>query len=191
MVKADKRIPKRLNRMEAFSDIGTAYPGICFYSSMHDGGLKHIARHYPNATLILMTRDVGDWYRSIKNWNKGYLLGKWIRLCKFGTDRRDEYWKDFYRAHTEKIRQFAKTHLSMNYIEVELNNETTAPLLEKYTGISEDCFTNCRPVPGQPACPSRAPSKEHRLAISTKNITVSVNATDDATPVPTTETKKR
>lgn len=129
----------------ALSDIGTCGGGVCFYSSLHDGGLEHIADYYPNATIVLMTRDASAWFNSLSSWNNGSLLKRWVKQCKFGSSVDNEaYWTRFYHAHTEKIRRFARSHLSMTYIEVELNNMTSLRL-EHYTSISSECFKDFKP----------------------------------------------
>jgi hypothetical protein len=58
----------------------------------------------------------------------------------------DEYWANFYHAHTQKIRDFAMKHLSMTYLEVELNDKM-GELLERYTGVSASCVMDCHPGP--------------------------------------------
>lgn len=136
---------KKFVRYVGFSDIGVTSPGICFYSTLHDGGLEHIAKHYPNATLIYMTRDTNSWYHSALKWHG--MLTRWISMCGFGPKRSEKnqtYWTSFYNAHTEKIRRFAMTHLSMTYIELELGNDAAAKL-EHYTGIASDCLMHCLP----------------------------------------------
>ena len=128
-----------------YSDIGTVFPGRCFYSSVNDGGLDHLYKHYPNATIMLLTREVNSWYKSISKWNQGRILTKWQNRCGFhGSigDGSKEDWIDFYHAHTEKIRNFVKGHLSMTYVEMELED---ASMIEHYTGIDLECFQHCLP----------------------------------------------
>jgi len=67
----------------AYSDIGTTGPGLCYYPTIHNGGLEHIAKYY-NATLILLTRNTTDWYKSIAKWSKGRILSNWVDKCGFG-----------------------------------------------------------------------------------------------------------
>ena len=128
-----------------YSDIGAVFPGRCFYSSVNDGGLEHLYKYYPNATLMLLTREANSWYNSISKWNQGRILTKWQNRCGFhGSigDGSKEDWIDFYHAHTEKIRRFVKHHLSVTYVEMELED---ASLIEYYTGIDLECFQHCLP----------------------------------------------
>ena len=142
-------------------------PGVCFYPTIHDGGLDHIAKYYPNATLILLTRNTTSWYSSVAKWNNGTMLTSWINQCNFGpvetrmnatlARENSTYWQAFYMAHTHKIRKFVLQNLRLNYIEIELddgsNNSSssgasgmsTADWLKHYTGISSDCFLDCKP----------------------------------------------
>ena len=135
----------------AFSDIGTTGPGLCYYPTIHNGGLEHIAKYYPNATLILLRRNTADWYQSIAKWSKGRILSNWVDRCEFGSaksKKNETYWKHFYDAHTQKIRNFVLDNLSLNYIEIQLEsntNSSTSQSLEYYTGIQSSCFLKCKP----------------------------------------------
>jgi hypothetical protein len=150
--------------IDFISDIGVQGPP-CYYASVHDGGLENIAKHYPNATILLVTRDATSWYHSMKGW--GSILVRLKKYCGFdGTlhdgsnmkywrnmhesllkRREGEYWVNFYHAHTQKIREFAMNHLSMTYVEVELENKNMGKILQKYTKISPECVMNCHPGP--------------------------------------------
>jgi len=46
----------------------------------------------------------------------------------------------------QKIREFAMEHLSLTYVEAELNDDL-GKMLEKYTGVSADCVMDCHPGP--------------------------------------------
>jgi hypothetical protein len=84
---------------------------------------------------MLLTREVNSWYTSINNWNDGRLLKAWRFRCGFHgrpNDNSKEDWVDFYHAHTEKIRNFAKKHLSITYVEMELEE---ASMIDFYTGV--------------------------------------------------------
>jgi hypothetical protein len=148
------------NKIGFISDIGLQGPP-CFYSSLHDGGLEAIAKHYPTSTILLVTRKSTSWHRSIKNW--GTLLHRWKNYCKFDgshhgeqvqywkdlyeNESKDKYWSDFYNAHTQKIREFALKHLSLTYVEVQLEDPKMGELLEYYTGIPSTCVMDCHPGP--------------------------------------------
>ena len=151
--------------IDFISDIGLQGPP-CYYSSLHDGGLENIVKHYPKGTISLITRNATSWARSMSKW--GSILLRWKRYCGFDgsvyntTDNmkywnnmyerlpkkeKEEYWVNFYHAHTQKIREFAMTHLSMSYFEVELENPNMAKILQHYTKISPDCVMDCHPGP--------------------------------------------
>ena len=65
----------------------------------------------------------------------------------FEDQDQEEYWVNFYHAHTQKIRDFAMKHLSMTYVEVELENKRIGEILEKYTKVSPECIQDCHPGP--------------------------------------------
>jgi len=164
--------------IDFISDIGLQGPP-CYYASLHDGGLENIARHYPNATILLVTRDASSWYRSMSKW--GGIMGRWKKYCRFdghlhttttnnhnnnnsdstnieywrnmfdqtvrSREKEEMYWINFYHAHTQKIREFALSHLSMTYIEAELENPNIGSILQQYTKVSPDCVLSCHPGP--------------------------------------------
>ena len=70
----------------------------------------------------------------------------WVSKCRFGSRTEDEeYWTNFYNAHTQKIREFATNHLSMAFVELELEGENMGELLEYFTGVPSSCLMDCHP----------------------------------------------
>ena len=154
---------------EVIFDIGLQGPP-CYYASLHDGGLENIVKHYPEGTIILVTRNSTKWAKSITGWN-GKIMALWAEeSCHFdGSSLEGEgmeywnhlftsypgkvsrkkvgYWTEFYEAHTQKIREFAMKHLSLTYVEVELENDKMAEQLEYYTGVTQKCVQVCHPGP--------------------------------------------
>jgi hypothetical protein len=144
----------KLNKtVEFYSDIGIqhgASGGACWYNSLHDGGLEHVARFYPNATIFMVPRNATAWYKSVKNWGNGRLLRGWAKRCGFSGsigDYSQADWESFYNAHTEKIRQFALNNLHLTYVEVELESADSGEIMEYYTGIRKRCLQHCFPGP--------------------------------------------
>ena len=158
-----------------YSDIGTPYPGRCFYSSINDGGLEHLYKYYPNSTIMYLTRDVNSWYASATKWNEGRILKSWKARCGFhgglNTGSKED-WTSFYHAHTEKIRRFAKEHLTMTYVEMELED---ASLIDYYTGIHADCLKHC--LPGKKAKETCKPLG-YKASESTKINSIQENYTE-------------
>jgi hypothetical protein len=148
--------------IEVIFDIGLQGPP-CYYASLHDGGLENIAKHYPEGTIMLVTRNATKWFNSFESW--GSILSKWgRRSCGFdgsldgegmkywadlyhSKNSKRQYWIDFYEAHTQKVRDFALKHLSLTYVEVELENDKMAEQLELYTGVKQSCVQVCHPGP--------------------------------------------
>eukprot|EP00956_Cyclotella_meneghiniana_P017687 scaffold29037_cov69-Cyclotella_meneghiniana.AAC.5 len=150
----------KTDKIGFISDIGLQGPP-CFYSSLHDGGLEGIAKHYPSSTILLVTRNATSWHKSIKKW--GTLLTRWKKDCMFdgsyhgdqvqywndlyASESNEKYWADFYNAHTQKIREFVMQHPSLTYVEVQLEDPKMGELLEYYTGIPSTCVMDCHPGP--------------------------------------------
>ncbi len=157
--KKEKTEPKPI---EVIFDIGLQGPP-CYYASVHDGGLENIAKHYPEGTIMLVTRNATKWFNSFEGW--GGIMSKWKKSCGFdgslelegmkywsdsyrsNRNNKRQYWIDFYEAHTQKIREFALQHLSLTYVEVELENDRMAEQLERYTGVKQSCVQVCHPGP--------------------------------------------
>jgi hypothetical protein len=135
----------------AYSDIGDTamMNGLCYYPSLHIDGLDYLARYYPNATIVLVTRSPNSWYDSVTKWHNGKMMKRWIDWCGFpgylvdGTE--EERWVYFYQAHTQKVRDFVLENLGLTYIELELEK---GHLMERYTGIDSSCWMNCKPGVG-------------------------------------------
>ena len=154
---------------EVIFDIGLQGPP-CYYASLHDGGLENIAKHYPEGTIMLVTRNSTKWAKSITGWN-GKIMALWAEeSCHFDgsslegegmeywnnlftsspgklSRKKVKYWTEFYEAHTQKIREFAMKHLSLTYVEIELENDKMAEQLEYYTGVAQECVQVCHPGP--------------------------------------------
>ena len=139
--------------IEFYSDLGIqlgASGKACWYNSLHDGGLEHVAQHYPNSTIFMVPRNASSWYKSVSRWGNGRLLQGWRKRCNFTGfvgDYSQADWESFYIAHTEKIRQFALNNLHITYVEVELETADAAETMEYYTGIDAGCLQHCYPGP--------------------------------------------
>lgn len=124
-------------------------PRSCFDPSVH--GLDAIYESYPNATILMAVRDSQKWLDSVDR----YRFRKWALLEHLmecpdlwttqkedvgnRTLTRDDVLK-FYDWHTEHVRSFAASHPSMTYIEVKLESDDTAQILEDRIGIPSQCW---------------------------------------------------
>ena len=137
---------------------------------MHDGGLEHVAKFYPNATIFMLPRNASSWYQSVRKWGDGRILNAWRINCGFSGaigDNTQADWENFYNAHTEKIRQFALRNLHITYVEVELGSKDWQQKVEYYTGIDKSCLKHCYP----------GPPKDPNVDLRTYQRCKSINAT--------------
>lgn len=128
---------------KVWTDIGYVFTE-CFYPSVH--ALEELYKSYPKATFLLVIRNTTAWMKSISRFNG--LRNRWGRRCpgfpSYGTS--DEELMNFYDQHTERIRQFAKSHPSITYVEVpSLEAADTARLLEEQIGIDAHCWEDFKP----------------------------------------------
>ena len=115
--------------------------GTCFYPTLHKNALERFYRDHPTGTLLMVVRNSTQWYQSTKKWNN--LSARWSRARCEGfppPGSTAQEWKAFYEQHTQRIRDFAKAHPSLTYIEVPLVAKETGLLLEDVFGVSSNCW---------------------------------------------------
>ena len=189
----------KTDKIGFISDIGLQGPP-CFYSSLHDGGLEGIAKYYPYSTILLVTRNATSWHKSIKKW--GTLLHRWGKVCKFDgsyhgeqvqhwnnlyqSESKEQYWADFYNAHTQKIREFVMNHPSLTYVEVQLEDPKMGEILEYYTGIPSTCVMDCHPGPHwhkrtNATSKCHPPGDPAGLTLNSPQAAMNVHSDDDGT----------
>jgi hypothetical protein len=143
-----------------YTDSGGIYTNVtagerqCFYPVVQQHGLETFAQDYPNATILHLPRsNTSAWVQSAKHWKN--LTGRWDDYCSglqpdhniLFADKRtrlttDEEWASWYeRNYTQRIRDFAKLHPSLTYVESSLDDvEGTGLFLEKVTALPAACF---------------------------------------------------
>ena len=127
--------------LNVFSDIGYVHgDNDCFYPSVE--ALDSIARDYPHATLIVSYRP--GWYKSI--WNFRMMGKRWKKWCPIFPNTTDEIaWEAFYVQHRERIRELVQKHPTLHHLEFDLTDPTAGQQLEDFTGISRQCWGDCKP----------------------------------------------
>ena len=116
--------------------------GSCFYPALD--GLKAIYQHYPNSTILLMTKNATSWYYRFK---RGNLRVK-LQNCNITTSSgyfpsraaNDQEWLDFYEWHKEHVRSFARDHPSLTYLEYNVEDPNVAANLQDDTGVRASCW---------------------------------------------------
>jgi hypothetical protein len=117
---------------------------ICYYPGIE--GLEEWFKYYPNSTIILTTRSVDSWVDSVARWEGGVMLNKWERCNLTGfVGREPKELAQFYEWHVELVRDFARKHPSITYIEVSLEDPNMASILHAKTRISLSCWGDCKP----------------------------------------------
>ncbi|KAG7373245.1 hypothetical protein IV203_033969 [Nitzschia inconspicua] len=139
----------------------------CFFPGVH--GLENIAKYYPTATILHFPRTATEWVESSSHWN--HLLTRYDTFCggfpevlssrssssdsshhptmmEGGGDYTPKYpatteseWVTWYEAYTQRIRDFARQHPTLTYVESPLEDiNGTAALLQRLTGIPSSCY---------------------------------------------------
>lgn len=129
---------------KVFTDVG--YLGkrnsACFYPSIQ--AVTNIVRDYPNATIIVSYRSAADWHDSVLKFH--HLRERWRTKCDaFPNSTDPAVWQDFYLEHRRRIRQAVASHPTIRYLEFDLLDPTVGQQLQNFTGISEQCWQNCKP----------------------------------------------
>jgi hypothetical protein len=118
---------------------------VCYYPAIE--GLEEWIKSYPNSTIILITRNIDSWVRSISRWSGGSLVKRWDRCNLTGfVGRESTELAQFYKWHLELIRDFARNHPSITYIEAQIENPNIASILHAKTGIPSSCWGDCKPT---------------------------------------------
>jgi hypothetical protein len=119
----------------------------CFEPVLH-GGMENLYHYHPEATILLVTRNVDDWVSSVNRWFRlGDRVKEWCRGPGYF-----EQWQgkavvtnadlaQLYRDHGQMVRSFAQTHPSIKFIEVQLESNETGAILEERIGISRNCWS--------------------------------------------------
>jgi Sulfotransferase domain len=115
---------------------------ICYQPAIQ--GLDAIYQSYPNSTIVLVTRDVEDWYQSISRLQWRQTFNK-LHHCpgmpsNKGSATQKDDWIQFYVNHTQMVRHFAKTHPTMTYLEFAVEDPNVAQQMEQQIGINATCW---------------------------------------------------
>ena len=127
---------------KVFTDIGHVGDGksSCFYPSLQ--AVDAIVRDYPNSTIIVSYRS--GWHESIQKFNN--LRNRWRHGCDIFPNSKDpDEWEEFYVQHRRRIRQAVASHPTIRYLEFDLKDPTAGMQLQNFTGISHECWANCKP----------------------------------------------
>jgi hypothetical protein len=119
--------------------------------------LNEIHAESPNATLMLIFRNMSDWYRSLSYWkagngtrhNSAETQGKSLaeRLTNAnitglppGRGVNETEMSQFFCNHVNNIRRFVAKHPSHSLIELDIASPSNAEQLESLIGISRSCW---------------------------------------------------
>ena len=115
----------------------------CFFPPLD--ALEEIYASYPNATWLLLTRNTKSWVYSARRdmdttWrNCASFDGLLPNPASKATEKYQDY-ERFYDQHNHRIRQFVTDHPSLTFLEVSLEGNNTAQILEQEVGISSKCW---------------------------------------------------
>jgi hypothetical protein len=117
---------------------------VCYYPGIE--GLDEWYKSYPNSTIILTTRSVKSWVHSASTWGGGGMVMRWdsCNLTGFVGQKSTEL-AQFYNWHLDLVRDFARRHPSITYIEALLEDPDIASILHAKTGIPSSCWGDSKP----------------------------------------------
>jgi hypothetical protein len=115
----------------------------CFFPQfLSNGGLQNFYKYYPNATIMNTVRNATSWIRSANRWDQ--IQERWAAGAECHgfppTNSSEGVWVEFYNNQNEQIRQFAKEHPSLTYVEVSLELKETSSILQEIFGFPEACW---------------------------------------------------
>jgi hypothetical protein len=117
----------------------------CFYPSIH--ALPALYKAYPEMTILLLRRNVTKWAASVTRYAD--LAQRWQKcpredMIPLGNDATRNL-EQFYENHSNRLRQFAKDHPSITYVELELEGPNMGQQMEDAFGGPASCWRNCQP----------------------------------------------
>jgi len=141
-IKANRSILHDCGDHSHWGDIGALQPEFCFYPTMHDNGLQAMYEAYPYGTIMNVLRNATKWFQSVKKW--GNLHRRWAKRCQGfpALNATPSEWVDFYHWHTNHVRQFAKDHPTMTYVEIDVEQDAAElqEQLQQQFGFPSFCW---------------------------------------------------
>jgi hypothetical protein len=130
-------------------DDGVFYPQIEFINEIHEES--------PNATFVLMFRDISDWYQSLSHWWMGGAkkhLNEVIERVNItglppGKGKNETEIGEWFCSHVQNIRHFVELHPTHTLIEVSLYDPDAGSKLGALFGVNGTCWGhhNRSPLP--------------------------------------------
>ena len=125
---------------------------LCYYPQLHRDGLERFYKSYPYGTILNTIRNSQSWADSAFRWHG--LTNRWVRGgCEgFPTEVNlpSSQWEAWYESVQDTIRQFAKEHPTLTYIELPLSNQTGAMLHDVF-GFPRHCWGHANVNTNNPA----------------------------------------
>ncbi|CAB9499039.1 expressed unknown protein [Seminavis robusta] len=117
----------------------------CFFPSIDRRAMDALAEAYPEATILQVTQDPEEWYRSSYRRFRSNL----VSFCNRddgavpipenkGASKAE--WVAFYEWNLQSVRDFAAAHPSIHYVEVALEDSETNAILQKELGLPRLCW---------------------------------------------------
>mmetsp|Transcript_26896 Transcript_26896/g.42210 ORF Transcript_26896/g.42210 Transcript_26896/m.42210 type:complete len:282 (+) Transcript_26896:127-972(+) len=108
--------------------------------------LNEIHDDKPDATFIIVFREIHSWISSLKRWREPdgtmlhQALGKKCGISGTGVELTDKVIEDFFCRHVARVRNFVNTHPSHKLVEVQLEDKETAQRMEQIFRIDSKCW---------------------------------------------------
>ena len=109
----------------------------CYFPQL--SALSEIHQEAPTATLVFMFRSMDEWIHSVKNYKQGFMLRR-FRRCQLPYWQGRRQLKEWYCQVVHHARQFAATHPTHTYIEIDLEDPQTSQWASQAFGIQESCW---------------------------------------------------
>lgn len=109
----------------------------CYFPQL--SALSEIHEEAPTATLVFLFRSIDRWIQSVKHFRQGFMLHRFGR-CRlpYWQDRR--HLKEWFCEVVNQARQFAATHPTHTYVELDLEDPHTSHWASQAFGINESCW---------------------------------------------------
>lgn len=126
----------------AYLQLDATFPSFCYWPQIE--ALEEFHKESPNATFLLNTRNVINWYNSLTHWNKFHQrIGNCPNFTGYGGEGPGSSFENistFFCNHVESVRQFVLTYPSHALVEVDIEDPHAGVLMSSIFGINETCW---------------------------------------------------
>lgn len=124
---------------------------VCYFPQIE--ALEEIHKAHPNATLLLNTRNLDNWAKSVRAFSG---MGDRLTRCNItgfppGVGSTDEQLKDLYVQQIHRVQTFVLKYPSHKLVQVAIDEPSAGEIMEASFGFNRSCWGHANARSGKPA----------------------------------------